>query len=83
MSVTARAIAAALALAALSGIAHAQLAPQWATCTGNPDIDWDQQIVSCSALIESGNETKENQAIAFFNRGLAYENKDEIGRAHV
>ncbi len=81
MSLTARVIAAAIALAALSGMADAQLAPQWATCTGNPEIEWDLQIKSCSALIESGAETKENQAIAYYNRGLAYENKDDYARA--
>jgi tetratricopeptide (TPR) repeat protein len=32
-------------------------------------------------LIESGNESKKNQAIAYYNRGLAHENKDDFARA--
>lgn len=63
------------------GVANAQLSPLWQTCTGNPDVGWDQQIKSCTALIESGTEAKQNQAIAFFNRALAYENKDDYARA--
>jgi tetratricopeptide (TPR) repeat protein len=81
VSVTARVIAGAIALAAVTGLANAQLAPQWETCTGNPGIDWDQQITSCTALIQSGNESTENLAIAFYNRGLAYENKEDYARA--
>ena len=81
MSVTARAMAGALALAAMTGIANAQLAPQWTTCTGNPEVEWGLQIKSCSALIESGTETTENQAVAYYNRGLAYENKNDYTRA--
>jgi hypothetical protein len=48
VSATARIVAAAIALAALIGMANAQLSPLWESCTGNPDIDWDQQIKSCS-----------------------------------
>jgi tetratricopeptide (TPR) repeat protein len=46
-------------------------------CTGNPDIAWDQQIKSCTALVESKSEATENVAIAFFNRALAHENRDD------
>lgn len=81
MSVTARMIAGAIALAAAAGLAHAQLSPQWQGCTGNPGIDWDQQLKSCTALIQSGQETTENQSIAFYNRALAYENKNADERA--
>ena len=76
MPVTARVTAAAIALAAATGFAHAQFAPQWQGCTGNPGIDWDQQIKSCTALIQSGQETTENLSIAFYNRALAHENKE-------
>lgn len=72
----------ALAVLALSTIAAtAQLSPNWQACTGNPGIDWDQQIKSCTALIQSGEEIKENVAIAHFNRALAYEEKSDYGRA--
>jgi tetratricopeptide (TPR) repeat protein len=60
---------------------NAQLSPLWQGCTGNPDIDWDQQLKNCTALIQSGTEQKENLAIAFYNRALAYESKDDYVRA--
>jgi tetratricopeptide (TPR) repeat protein len=81
VSVTARIFAGAVALAAATGFAEAQLSPQWQGCTGNPGIDWDQQIKSCTALIQSGQETTENLSIAFYNRALAYENKNDDERA--
>ncbi|HXX07505.1 MAG TPA: tetratricopeptide repeat protein [Pseudolabrys sp.] len=56
-------------------------AQNWPFCTGNPGIDWDQQIKSCTALIQSATEPKENVAVAFFNRALAYEEKGEYARA--
>lgn len=61
--------------------ANAQLSSYWRTCTGNPDIAWEQQIKSCTALIESKAEAEENVAIAFYNRALAYENKNDDARA--
>jgi len=76
-----RGVGAAIALAAMIVSAVAQLSPHWQACTGNPDIDWDQQIKSCTALIQSGTELKENVAIAYYNRALAYENKDDYARA--
>jgi tetratricopeptide (TPR) repeat protein len=56
-------------------------AQNWQFCTGNPGIDWDQQIKSCTALIQSTTEPKENVAVAFFNRALAYEEKGEYKHA--
>ncbi len=81
MSVLLRGIGGAVALAAMTVSAVAQLSPHWQACTGNPGIDWDQQIKSCTALIQSGTELKENVAIAYYNRALAYENKDDYARA--
>ncbi|MFZ1950996.1 MAG: tetratricopeptide repeat protein [Pseudolabrys sp.] len=81
MSVLLRGIGGAVALAAMVVSAVAQLSPHWQACTGNPGIDWDQQIKSCTALIQSGTELKENVAIAYYNRALAYENKDDYARA--
>lgn len=63
--------------------ANAQLSPHWKACTGNPGIDWDQQIKSCSELIQSGKESQENLAIAFYNRALAYESKDNFDYEHA
>lgn len=76
MLLTARGFTGVIALASMMGFANAQLSPQWQACTGNPGIDWEQQIKSCTALIQSGTESKENVAIAFYNRALAYENID-------
>jgi tetratricopeptide (TPR) repeat protein len=70
-----------MALAATTMSAAAQLSSHWQFCTGNPGIDWDTQIRSCSALIESATEAKENVAIAFYNRAVAYENKDRYDLA--
>jgi tetratricopeptide (TPR) repeat protein len=73
--------ASSVALAVTTISAAAQLSPQWQFCTGNPGIDWDTQISSCTALIESGTELKENAAIAFYNRAVAYENKEKFDLA--
>jgi len=74
-----RALIGSIALVTTSAVA--QLSSQWQFCTGNPGIDWDMQIKSCTALIQSGTELKENKAIAFYNRALAYENKEKYDLA--
>jgi len=76
-----RALMGSIALAAVTTSAGAQLSSHWQFCTGNPGIDWDTQIKSCTTLIESGTELKENEAIAFYNRALAYENKEKYDLA--
>jgi tetratricopeptide (TPR) repeat protein len=43
----------------------------------NPEI----AIGSCTALIESGQETDEVLAVAFFVRGISYDNKQDYDRA--
>src|ERR1700691_5956871 len=48
----------------LVAAADAQLSPEWQSCRGTPDIDWDQQIRSCTMLIQSGQETTHNRALA-------------------
>jgi tetratricopeptide (TPR) repeat protein len=68
-------------LALTIGVAQAQVPPEWRNCTGNPDVEWDQQIASCTTLIQSGKESNENTGIAYYNRGLAYENKGDYPRA--
>src|SRR5262245_35548611 len=70
-----------LALPAATLSATAQLSPQCQICTGNPGIDWDTQIRSCTALIQSCTEAKENVAIAFYNGAVAYENKEKYDLA--
>ena len=81
MSLTTRCVSAIVVLTASTICVNAQLSPLWQGCTGNPDIDWDQQLKNCTALIQSGTEQKENLAIAFYNRALAYESKDDYVRA--
>jgi len=76
-----RGIAASIVLVTTTIFAGAQLSSHWQACTGNPGIDWDTQIRSCTALILSGTELKENVAIAFYNRALAYENKEKYDLA--
>jgi tetratricopeptide (TPR) repeat protein len=44
---------------------------------GHPEI----AIGSCTALIESGQETDEVLAVAFFVRGISYDNKQDYDRA--
>ena len=75
--------AAVAALAAITALALfiIPVASQWRTCTGNRDIDWDTQIGSCTALIQSGQETAYSRAIAYNNRGNAYTAKGDIDRA--
>src|SRR5579864_1153602 len=65
----------------LSPAAQAQPSPQWLSCTGHPGVDWDQQIRSCSTLIESGRETPHRAAAAYDNRGIAHANKGDYDRA--
>ena len=73
-------------IAALAGLmllppaSQAQLSPQWRSCTGTPDVDWDQQIRSCSTLIESGQETSERRAAAY-SPGRRYGAKGDHDRA--
>ena len=55
-----------------AAFAHAQVSPQSLTCTGTRDVDWDQQITSCSALIQSDQETPAIRAGAYFNRATAW-----------
>ena len=76
-----RALIGSIALAAVTTSAAAQLSLHWQFCTGNPGIDWDTQIKSCTALIQSGTELKENEATAFYNRAVAYENKEKYDLA--
>jgi len=71
-----------LALAVASALpAVAQLSSNWKGCTGNPDVEWQRQVAACTALIDSGAETKENTGVAFYNRALAYENLDKLNEA--
>lgn len=61
--------------------AHGETAPQWRLCTGKSDVEWDRQVAACTTLIESGKESRDKQAVAHHNRGIAYVVKGDFGRA--
>lgn len=50
----------------------------WKVCTNK---DPDRSITACSALIQSGQESVKNAAIAFDNRGMAYARKHDFDHA--
>lgn len=50
----------------------------WDNCTST---DFDLSIQACTTIINSGNESKENHAMAFTNRGIAYDRKGEYSLA--
>ena len=81
MSITLQGLVGSIVLAAATIPATAQLSSHWKACTGNPGIDWDTQVKSCTALIQSNNEVQENVAIAFYNRALAYESQEKYDLA--
>ena len=73
---------AAVMAALLTTAAHAQLSQAWRICEGymaNPTSE--QQIKSCTQIIESGRETPQRLAIAYFWRGHAWRYRDNLHRA--
>lgn len=58
---------------------HAE-SQNWAWCDGNAD-SVDLTIRGCTAVIRSGNDSRQNLAIAFANRGMAYSQTKEFDRA--
>jgi lipoprotein NlpI len=64
-----------------TGVANAELAPEWRTCTGKIGLDWDEQIRSCTALIQSDRETLQDRLTAYSNRAMAYNVKGDRDRA--
>jgi tetratricopeptide (TPR) repeat protein len=67
----------ALAAALHPTSAGAELSALWPTCTGLPNVNWDRQIESCTAIIESDQETQARRAVAYNHRGLAWQAKIE------
>jgi membrane associated rhomboid family serine protease len=69
-------------LAAITALAwFTTPATQWRTCAGNPRIDWDTQIGSCTALIQSSQDRARDRAFAYNNRGNAWLAKGDNDRA--
>jgi len=52
----------------------------WKIC-GNDSANPDLRIAACTAIVQSGQETAENAAIAYYDRGNAYDDKDQLDRA--
>ena len=71
----------ALILLFVASPAHAALSPEWQACVGGPGYTPDQSIAGCTTIITSGRESNENLAIAYYNRGLAYNSKGQYDRA--
>ena len=55
--------------------ASAQRSQNWEWCSDSGGTLLDRRVSACTAIIESGNETPENLARAYGNRGVAYDNK--------
>lgn len=62
------------------GLAHAQ-SQNWRWCTQQERVSLDAQIGACTAIIQSGQETRTNTAVAFTNRGIAYAGKGQFDQA--
>jgi tetratricopeptide (TPR) repeat protein len=68
-----------IVVALLSSAAVAQdRALNWERCEGS---DPDLSINGCTLVLQSGQEAEANLAIAFFNRAIAYANKQDYDRA--
>src|SRR5450756_2797237 len=77
-------IAGAITLAAIIGfavLASRQQSQDWIRCVNKEKTSPDLQIGGCTTVIQSDKESKNNLAIAFTNRGVAYRNKGQYARA--
>ncbi len=63
--------------------AEAEPSPLGQDCTGQQGVPWDQQIKSCTALIESGQGNANDRALAYKNRGNAYLGQGDDDRAMI
>jgi hypothetical protein len=75
------ALCAVFALVLSGSLALAQPVSPGSMCTGQAGIDWDQQIESCTAIIQSPQESPRNRAVAYKNRGNAWDAKGDYDRA--
>ena len=53
----------------------AGMSPAWVACVTNP-VD-QTRIAACTNLIESGQESRRNALVAYFNRGVAFDDEGE------
>jgi tetratricopeptide (TPR) repeat protein len=68
-----------LVLAALAGVAQAQI-PLGEKCTGTANVPWSEQISGCTRAIESGRYTGKDLAKAFIWRSKAYAMGGDLDR---
>lgn len=62
--------------------AGAEQSENWTWCINENDLfSPDLQIGGCTAIIQSGRESRRNLAIAFGNRGMAHRAKNEYDRS--
>jgi tetratricopeptide (TPR) repeat protein len=62
--------------------ANAQMSRDWMVCTGKVQAAQpDQQVAACTAIIEAGQETPTNMAVAYCARGVAFDARDQFNRA--
>ena len=74
-------VSALVALMSGATLTTAQLSPEWGTCTGNPDVNWGEQVRSCTSLAQSDKETPVNRAVAYYNRAIRYRARGDNDRA--
>lgn len=60
-----------------SGTIFAQTRDEQRCLASDPDLS----ISGCTAAIQSGQETQEDRAVAFYNRGVSYGRKGQHDRA--
>lgn len=65
-------------LLTLSSAALADAKKDWEDCASN---DVERSLAGCNRIIARGKDTKANLAIAYFNRGNAYQNKGDHKQA--
>jgi lipoprotein NlpI len=69
-------------LGSVATVANAQPAPNWQWCANEDNkVSPDLAINGCTAIIQSGKESRKNLAIAFYDRGVAFESKKDHDRA--
>ncbi len=59
----------------------AQQPDAWTRCVNSEKASPDAQISGCTTVIQSFQDTPQNRAVAFYNRGLGYHAKDNIDLA--
>jgi Flp pilus assembly protein TadD len=57
------------------GSSTAGMSPAWVACVTNPVQQ--TRVAACTSLIESGQESRRNALVAYFNRGAAFDDMGE------